>query len=266
MGLQNLDCLTICCHVYPTELSHGMQNTVGVVDMNQIAKNKGNIESMCQNFVNLMTKMNMEMQQMKLTMQQNQQQIISLLEEVDDLKTRQIENANMQRALSPGNIPMSPISPGLQSPSSVDTSYSTYSARSLSRQAKISKLLKKSASDLYVEEESKMNEQTAERIDVIQWLTNEVKLPQYIDVLLDDGYDSMESIDSISFEDLQIIGVKKHGHKRTIMKYIQLLRNDRFGRSQINAEPISHQYNNVNIWTDVTKLSLQGSNQKTDII
>ena len=66
----------------------------------------------------------------------------------------------------------------------------------------------------------KLLEATAsEESQVKEWLTNEVKLPQYFEALKDDGFDDMESVQDVTEDDLKAIGIDKTGHRRKILKY-----------------------------------------------
>ena len=65
---------------------------------------------------------------------------------------------------------------------------------------------------------------SAEESIVKQWLTNEVKLPQYFEALKNDGFDDMESVQDVTEDDLKAIGIDKTGHRRKILKYAAKLR------------------------------------------
>merc|ERR1712113_955531 len=58
-----------------------------------------------------------------------------------------------------------------------------------------------------------------ERIKI--WLTENVRLPIYYDLLINNGYDDMESIRDITDNDLLQIGVDKIGHRKKIIKHAQ---------------------------------------------
>ena len=69
------------------------------------------------------------------------------------------------------------------------------------------------------------------------WMKGTVKLEQYTQILIDNGYDNMESIIDITMDDLQQMGVEKIGHKRKIYKNAQKLAN--INESQA-IKPIYH--------------------------
>ena len=58
----------------------------------------------------------------------------------------------------------------------------------------------------------------AKESKVKEWLTNEVKLPQYFVALKGDGFDDMESVQDVTEDDLKAIGIDKTGHRRKILK------------------------------------------------
>ena len=51
------------------------------------------------------------------------------------------------------------------------------------------------------------------------WLRDQVKLPQYFHVLVENGFDDMESIHDLEDAVLKEIGVEKVGHRRKLIKY-----------------------------------------------
>ena len=57
------------------------------------------------------------------------------------------------------------------------------------------------------------------------WLKEDVKLPQYIDILIKNGYDDMECIQHITLDEMQQIGIDKMGHRHKILRYAQKLKN-----------------------------------------
>ena len=58
---------------------------------------------------------------------------------------------------------------------------------------------------------------------VAQWLKETVKLPQYYDILLQNGFDDMEFVKDITKEDLLGIGIDKLGHQKRILKCVAKL-------------------------------------------
>ena len=59
--------------------------------------------------------------------------------------------------------------------------------------------------------------------EVYKWLEDIVRLPQYYDIFVDNGFDDMEFIKDVTNEDLQEIGIDKLGHRKRLMKCIDEL-------------------------------------------
>eukprot|EP01083_Nonionella_stella_P074784 202978_1 len=57
--------------------------------------------------------------------------------------------------------------------------------------------------------------------EVKMWLKSVVKLPQYIAVFVDSGYDSMIAVATLTEQDMVDIEIKKKGHRKKILFYIQ---------------------------------------------
>ena len=53
-----------------------------------------------------------------------------------------------------------------------------------------------------------------------------VKLPQYFDILIENGYDDLESVGDVTMEELSQIGIDKIGHRKKILKHALLLKDD----------------------------------------
>ena len=56
-----------------------------------------------------------------------------------------------------------------------------------------------------------------------KWLKETVKLPQYYQLLVQQGFDDLESIADITKDDLISMGIDKVGHQRKILKNSQQL-------------------------------------------
>ena len=76
----------------------------------------------------------------------------------------------------------------------------------------------------------KRDEEGKDEVDVFvdgekveEWLKDTVRLPQYYRVLMDQGFDDMESIGDITLDDLIKVGIDKIGHQKKILKYVQKL-------------------------------------------
>ena len=57
-----------------------------------------------------------------------------------------------------------------------------------------------------------------------KWMRDEVKLPRYFNVLKDNGFDNMESLQDLTSWDLKEMGIDKMGHRRRIMRNVNMLR------------------------------------------
>ena len=55
-----------------------------------------------------------------------------------------------------------------------------------------------------------------------EWMRNEVKLPRYFNVLKDNGFDNMESLQDLTSWDLKEMGIDKMGHRRRIMRNVNM--------------------------------------------
>ena len=56
-----------------------------------------------------------------------------------------------------------------------------------------------------------------------QWIKNEVKLPQYLNLFIDHGFD-MESVKCLTERVLKDMGVDKAGHRLKIMSYVNKMK------------------------------------------
>ena len=80
------------------------------------------------------------------------------------------------------------------------------------------------SSDSVRYEESE-EESVDEIVAVEQWLKGTVRLPQYLGIFIEEGYDDMDTIEhTLTDEDLLGIGIKKRGHRRKIMLFVQRLK------------------------------------------
>ena len=57
-----------------------------------------------------------------------------------------------------------------------------------------------------------------------EWLSNEVKLIQYHKILVENGYDNMDAIETLNLDILREIGVNKIGHRHQIMRNVDKLK------------------------------------------
>eukprot|EP00484_Ammonia_sp_Unknown_P019217 CAMPEP_0197036396 /NCGR_PEP_ID=MMETSP1384-20130603/13906_1 /TAXON_ID=29189 /ORGANISM="Ammonia sp." /LENGTH=667 /DNA_ID=CAMNT_0042466573 /DNA_START=33 /DNA_END=2032 /DNA_ORIENTATION=- len=77
----------------------------------------------------------------------------------------------------------------------------------------------------------------SEHDKVQQWLTEIVRLPQYFGLLLENGYDDLESIEDLTVSELQQIGIEKVGHRKKLIKYAGKLRQHRAAERQDETSP-----------------------------
>ena len=68
----------------------------------------------------------------------------------------------------------------------------------------------------------------SEDIKLKKWMVNVVKLPQYFELLMENGFEDMESMKDITMEHLREIGIDKIGHRLKLMKAVAALRVDDF--------------------------------------
>ena len=59
---------------------------------------------------------------------------------------------------------------------------------------------------------------------VRQWMNNVVKLPQYLDLFVQHGFDDMKVIQALTMNDLQEMGIEKRGHRIRIVQAIATLK------------------------------------------
>ena len=71
-----------------------------------------------------------------------------------------------------------------------------------------------------------VNQDKEERSEIEKmkmWTASEVKLPQYFQVLKDNGFEDMESVQYLTENDLKMMQIHKMGHRRKLMRYIMRL-------------------------------------------
>jgi len=59
--------------------------------------------------------------------------------------------------------------------------------------------------------------------EVQEWLKEKVKLPQYFQVFVQQGFDDLDSIKDVTKDDLNAMGIDKVGHQRKILKQAELI-------------------------------------------
>eukprot|EP01083_Nonionella_stella_P070228 187804_1 len=85
----------------------------------------------------------------------------------------------------------------------------------LRKKQKINKILKPKSHT----QEMLSNQRENDIDKVRQWLTDKVKLAQYLDLFVNNGYDDLESMQDITFSELEQIGINKMGHRKKLAKY-----------------------------------------------
>ena len=56
-----------------------------------------------------------------------------------------------------------------------------------------------------------------------EWIENKVKLPQYLDLMIENGFEDLESLQDITMEHLREMGIDKIGHRIKLMKAVATL-------------------------------------------
>ena len=80
---------------------------------------------------------------------------------------------------------------------------------------------------------------------IIFWMQNIVKLPQYTDLLINSGYDTMDNIYNISLNDLKQIGINKYGHNIKIFQCVQKLNDSINNKTELQSKS-KQNHNNIN--------------------
>ena len=65
-----------------------------------------------------------------------------------------------------------------------------------------------------------------DRQKVKDWLCGSVKLPQYFDLFMKNGFDDLEIFSELDMEVLEQIGIKKRDHQEEILKHATIFRDD----------------------------------------
>lgn len=79
---------------------------------------------------------------------------------------------------------------------------------------------------------------------VQRWLCHTVKLPQYADTLLDNGFDDFDCFAGVTDEILEEIGIAKLGHRHKLMRCASRLDGSLQQQRDRQSDCISH------IWSD----------------
>ena len=62
-----------------------------------------------------------------------------------------------------------------------------------------------------------------EEMKLKKWMDDVVKLPQYFELLKEDGFDDLESVQDLTDNDLKAMGVTKTGHRRMLLRNVAKL-------------------------------------------
>ena len=68
------------------------------------------------------------------------------------------------------------------------------------------------------------SQEAAEELKLKKWMESEVKLPQYFELLIENGFEDMESIKDITMDHLRDMGIDKIGHRLKFMKSVAALK------------------------------------------
>ena len=71
--------------------------------------------------------------------------------------------------------------------------------------------------------DEELKEET-EEMKLKKWMEEEVKLPQYFELLKEDGFDDLESVQDVADDDLKAMGIDKTGHRKKILKFVAKLK------------------------------------------
>ena len=75
---------------------------------------------------------------------------------------------------------------------------------------------------------------------VCGWMVNTVKLPQYTDLLIENGFDSLEMFLNLNIEDLKMMGILKLGHQKKILAEVRKLEEEPSVLSHVVVPSISY--------------------------
>ena len=116
------------------------------------------------------------------------------------------------------------------------------------------------------EKEEKEGKNDNKKEEVRRWLLETVELPEYINNFINQGFDELNIIKSMTMNELIEIGLKKLGHRKKILNFIQKLNypnnhhniniNGESGQMAINYHGIIHDNNAL----------LEGGNNNTPYV
>ena len=97
--------------------------------------------------------------------------------------------------------------------------------------------------------DGKLKEETDE-LKLKKWMKNEVKLPQYFELLKENGFEDLDGVQDLTENDLREMGVEMHvrhprekmGHRRKIMKFVAKLKATNNSSVPIQPPPSQQQH------------------------
>eukprot|EP00484_Ammonia_sp_Unknown_P022648 CAMPEP_0197027102 /NCGR_PEP_ID=MMETSP1384-20130603/7079_1 /TAXON_ID=29189 /ORGANISM="Ammonia sp." /LENGTH=212 /DNA_ID=CAMNT_0042455899 /DNA_START=71 /DNA_END=709 /DNA_ORIENTATION=+ len=60
-----------------------------------------------------------------------------------------------------------------------------------------------------------------------EWMTEQVKLPEYYELFVQNGFDRLEFVKMVEDHDLAAMGITKCGHRKQLLRHIALLRHNK---------------------------------------
>ena len=74
------------------------------------------------------------------------------------------------------------------------------------------------------EREQRKDQESSELAAVRRWMNTVVKLPQYMDLFIENGFEDLSVIQDLTIDDLMEMGIEKKGHRMKIVKCIAKLK------------------------------------------
>ena len=90
-----------------------------------------------------------------------------------------------------------------------------------------------------------MHNNVADEERVRMWLHNTVKLPQYYQLFIDQGFDDLETISDLTVDDLRSMGIDKLGHQKKLIKHVKKLCDTDNSGDAVDGEYIDEVLNEI---------------------
>ena len=87
--------------------------------------------------------------------------------------------------------------------------------------------------------DEELKEET-EEMKLKKWMEEEVKLPQYFDLLKENGFEDLDGVQDLTDNDLREMGIEKMGHRRKIIKFVSKLKAT--NTEPVQIQPTAQQY------------------------